>query len=195
MDPDKAVEDFSRRIAHYADTYETLSPTECNGNIPFVKVINVGDQVIVNKVKGYLQSRIVYFLMNLNITPKCFYFTRHGESMFNVAGKIGGDADLSPQGQTFARKLPDLIISKLGSETRLTVWTSTLKRTIQTAAYLPWPQLQWKQLDELDSGVCDQLTYEEIAERYPEDFSERDQDKCRDCKELDFCHEVISTDL
>ncbi|TPX57933.1 hypothetical protein SpCBS45565_g06596 [Spizellomyces sp. 'palustris'] len=177
MDPDKAVEDFVRRISHYSKYYETLDPVECNSQIPFVKVINVGDQVIVNKVKGYLQSRIVYFLMNLNITPKCFYFTRHGESLFNVAGRIGGDADLSPRGQDFARKLPTLITENLGGETQLTVWTSTLKRTIQTAAYLPYAQIQWKQLDELDSGVCDQLTYEEIAEKYPQDFSERDQDK------------------
>ncbi|KAI8917089.1 6-phosphofructo-2-kinase-domain-containing protein [Powellomyces hirtus] len=177
MDPEKAVEDFSRRISHYAKNYETLTPAECNDEIPFVKVINVGDQVIVNKVKGYLQSRIVYFLMNLNITPKSFFFTRHGESMFNVAGKIGGDADLSPRGQDFAKRLPDLLKDNLGEETKLTVWTSTLKRTMQTAAYLSWPQLQWKQLDELDSGVCDQLTYEEIEEKFPSDFTERDQDK------------------
>ncbi|KAI9106096.1 histidine phosphatase superfamily [Phlyctochytrium arcticum] len=177
MDPNQAVEDFVRRIEHYTESYETLSPTECNGEIPFVKVINVGDQVLVNKVKGYLQSRIVYFLMNLNITPKTFYFTRHGESMFNVQGKIGGDADLSPSGQIFARKLPGLLTDNLGADTRLTVWTSTLKRTIQTGQHLSYPQLQWKQLDELDSGVCDMLTYEEIAERYPSDFNDRDQDK------------------
>ncbi|KAI8824153.1 histidine phosphatase superfamily [Fimicolochytrium jonesii] len=177
MDPEKAVEDFSRRIQHYQMGYQTLDPSECSGNIPFVKVINVGDQVIVNKVKGYLQSRIVYFLMNLNITPKSFFFTRHGESMYNVQGKIGGDADLSPQGMRFAQRLPGLLADKLPKETKLTVWTSTLKRTMQTASHLEFPQLQWKQLDELDSGVCDELTYEEIAERYPNDFSERDLDK------------------
>lgn len=38
-------------------------------------------------------------------------------------------------------------------------------------------QLQWKALDELDSGVCDALTYKEISEKYPEDFKARDEDK------------------
>jgi 6-phosphofructo-2-kinase / fructose-2,6-biphosphatase 2 len=38
-------------------------------------------------------------------------------------------------------------------------------------------QLQWKALDELDSGVCDGLTYAEIKEQYPEDFAARDDDK------------------
>lgn len=42
------------------------------------------------------------------------------------------------------------------------VWTSTLQRTIQTAAELPYNKLTWKSLDELDAGVCDGMTYEEI---------------------------------
>jgi broad specificity phosphatase PhoE len=63
----------------------------------------------------------------------------------------------------------------------VTIWTSTLKRTIQTARHLAaetgYDKLEWKALDELDSGVCDGLTYEEIAEKYPEDFAARDEDK------------------
>ena len=35
----------------------------------------------------------------------------------------------------------------------------------------------WKSLDELDAGVCDSMTYEEIEEHYPEDFANRDEDK------------------
>lgn len=57
------------------------------------------------------------------------------------------------------------------------VWTSTLQRTIQTAAELPYPKLTWKSLDELDAGVCDGMTYEEIEQAYPEDFANRDEDK------------------
>jgi broad specificity phosphatase PhoE len=37
--------------------------------------------------------------------------------------------------------------------------------------------LEWKALDELDSGVCDGLTYTDIAKEYPEDFAARDKDK------------------
>jgi len=42
---------------------------------------------------------------------------------------------------------------------------------------LGWEKLQWKALDELDSGVCDGMTYQEIADKYPEDFQARDDDK------------------
>jgi hypothetical protein len=55
------------------------------------------------------------------------------------------------------------------------VWTSTLRRTIQTAQHLPYPKKTWKSLDELDGGVCDGMTYEEIEERYPEDYESRDE--------------------
>lgn len=57
------------------------------------------------------------------------------------------------------------------------MWTSTLTRTIQTASHLPFEQKRWKSLDELDAGVCDGMTYEEIEEKYPEDYDARDEDK------------------
>ena len=52
-----------------------------------------------------------------------------------------------------------------------------MKRTIQTAEHMKYSKKQWKALDELDAGVCDGLTYEEIEARYPEDFRARDDDK------------------
>lgn len=73
--------------------------------------------------------------------------------------------------------LPELVRKSVGDDRQLTVWTSTLKRTIQTARHLTFEKLEWKALDELDSGVCDGLTYEEIATDYPEDFKARDDDK------------------
>ena len=54
-----------------------------------------------------------------------------------------------------------------------------MRRTITTARHLPkhYNQLQWKALDELDAGVCDGMTYQEIKDQYPEDFEARDEDK------------------
>jgi 6-phosphofructo-2-kinase/fructose-2,6-biphosphatase 2 len=37
-----------------------------------------------------------------------------------------------------------------------------MKRTIATARNLKYPKKTWKALDELDAGVCDGMTYEEI---------------------------------
>ncbi|KAJ3057823.1 Fructose-2,6-bisphosphatase, partial [Quaeritorhiza haematococci] len=276
----QAIKDFMARIAHYEKIYDTLTVDE---GVPFVKIINTGEQVQLNHIRGYLQSRIVYFLMNLNITPRHIYFSRHGESMFNVVGKIGGDSDLSERGWAFARQLPMLFERELSKNAAgkgvgsvsvptspvtesalpppqpplpvqlpvqpgqlqqpsvlssspaaqheestlpvqqqplpipppptldsrsasqisytsatsigcsptssptatayplepetLTVWTSTLKRTIQTASLLPYPKMQWKQLDEIDAGLSDGMTYEEISRAFPDEYAERDHDK------------------
>lgn len=96
--------------------------------------------------------------------------------MYNVEGKIGGDSDISPQGWQYAKALPDLVRQNIG-DGPLEVWTSTLQRTIQTGSFLPFEHKTWKSLDELDAGVCDGMTYEEIEEKYPEDYEARDEDK------------------
>jgi broad specificity phosphatase PhoE len=59
----------------------------------------------------------------------------------------------------------------------LVVWTSQFKRTQETAALVAAPTETWKSLNEIDAGICEGMTYEEIAEKFPEEFSMRDQDK------------------
>ena len=61
------------------------------------------------------------------------------------------------------------------------MWTSTLRRTIQTARPLgaSWPQVQWRALDEIDAGACEGLTYAEIKAAQPEEYAARKQDKLR----------------
>ena len=61
------------------------------------------------------------------------------------------------------------------------VWTSTLTRTIQTAQHLPpsLPQKRWRALDELHAGSCENMTYKEIAIKYPHIAESRRKDKLR----------------
>ncbi|KAL6717327.1 Fructose-2,6-bisphosphatase [Lecanora helva] len=180
QDPEDAARDFRNRIRNYEKVYETIDEDE--KDLTYVKLIDVGEHVIINQIQDYLQSRVVYYLMNLHIRPRSIWLSRHGESEYNLEGKIGGDANLSQRGELYARALPDLVNSSVGDDRQLTIWTSTLKRTIQTARFLAaspkgYDKLEWKALDELDSGVCDGLTYQEIADNYPEDFRARDDDK------------------
>ncbi|OJD18318.1 hypothetical protein AJ78_01631 [Emergomyces pasteurianus Ep9510] len=180
QDPELAAQDFRNRIRNYEKVYQTIDEEE--KDYAYVKLINVGSTVIINHIKDYLSSRLVYYIQNLHIRPRSIWLSRHGESEYNLLGKIGGDADISSRGEKYARALPQLLQeSGVPPGTKLVIWTSTLKRTIQTARHLAaetgYDKLEWKALDELDSGVCDGLTYEEIAERYPEDFKARDDDK------------------
>ena len=78
LDPDQAAEDFASRIKHYEQAYETLGPED--SKLTYIKLLNVGSQVVINMIKGYLQSRIVFFLMNMHIRPRTIFFTRVGRS-------------------------------------------------------------------------------------------------------------------
>ncbi|KAF9116501.1 Fructose-2,6-bisphosphatase [Mortierella sp. AM989] len=173
LDSETAVHDYKGRIGYFKGHYETIMEK----GLTYIKLIDAGSQVIVNQIQGYLQSRVVYYLMNLKITPRKIYFSRHGESLFNVMGFLGGDSELSARGKQYARALPSLVATHIPNSDQLTVWTSTKKRTIATAKHLPHPKVAWKALDELEAGKADGLTYEQVEEQFPEDFAKRDDDK------------------
>jgi len=146
--------------------------------------------------------------MNLHTLPRTFFLTRHGQSEYNLLGKIGGDSGLTPAGIEYARRLAvfarehigtEVEVDEDGTETRkprpARLWTSTLKRTKQTAQFIEHNVLEamwdngesgdWVQfrpmarrnLDELYAGTCDGMTYKEIEQVYPEEFARRQDDK------------------
>uniref|UniRef100_A0A8B9CF58 6-phosphofructo-2-kinase/fructose-2,6-biphosphatase 4 n=2 Tax=Anser TaxID=8842 RepID=A0A8B9CF58_9AVES len=173
---DEATEDFMKRIECYKNSYETLDET-LDKDLSYIKIMDVGRSYLVNRVMDHIQSRIVYYLMNIHVTPRSIYLCRHGESELNLKGRIGGDPGLSVRGKEFAKSLAQFINEQNIKD--LKVWTSQMKRTIQTAEALGVPYEQWKVLNEIDAGVCEEMTYEEIQENYPLEFALRDQDKYR----------------
>jgi len=175
VDSESAVRDFEARIAHYARAYEPVGDDEGS----YVKLIDVGRQVVANRMVGWLESRLVSFLMNLHTVRRTIWITRHGESEFNVEGRIGGDSGLTARGDLFARSLRDFLEARLGLGSQAVVWTSTMRRSIETAAYLPWRSRRIRALDEIDAGVCDGMTYAQISERLPEEYAARSADKLR----------------
>ena len=69
-------------------------------------------------------------------------------------------------------KLP-LLVEKSCNGANLTVWTSTLEKNPTDSFSSLSKKLQWKALDELDAGECDGMTYEEIEQKFPDDFKAR----------------------
>jgi broad specificity phosphatase PhoE len=187
MDPEEAVRDFRQRIANYEKVYEPIDDTDGS----YIKIIDVGRKVVLNRMHGYLPGRLVPLLVNLHITPRPIWLTRHGESAFNVLGIIGGDADLSPRGEEYARHLAGFVRGRVAERVPapptpgfsappkggVVVWTSTLRRTIQTAQPLTDTPTTWRALDEIDAGVCDGMTYEQIRDLMPDVFQARAADK------------------
>ena len=201
---DEATRDFRARVAAYESTYETIDAPSTNGvekNRSWIKIVDCR-RFVINNVRGFLPSRLIQFLSHLHMEPHAFYLSRHGQSEYNVLGKIGGDSGLSPLGDAYAKALArfcrDEVTKGEKGERPARLWTSTLRRTRETARYIShhsitidydqddvdhaqeWVQLRpvaWSNLDELFAGVCDGMTYEEIEKHYPDEFRRRQNDK------------------
>ncbi|KAF4313952.1 6-phosphofructo-2-kinase 1 [Botryosphaeria dothidea] len=214
-DPISSLEDFKKRVAIYEKAYVPLGDYEERNNMAYVQMVDVGRKVISHQIKGFIAAQAVYYLLNFNLAPRMIWITRHGESMDNVAGKIGGDSDLSPNGHRYARAVTRFINHEreiwehrqrektqnshfpplpgdmsppnpyfLSEEEvplkNFCVWTSMLKRAIQTAQYFDEEEFDLKQmrmLDELNAGFMEGMTYEEIRDKYADEFALRKQNK------------------
>ncbi|XP_046969157.1 6-phosphofructo-2-kinase/fructose-2,6-bisphosphatase-like isoform X1 [Vanessa cardui] len=177
MSEEEAIDDLRKKLEHYMRQYEPIDGS-LESNINFVRVENMGETVTAHKVSGQKESGILGYLSGMRALPQTLYFTRHGESEYNVLGRIGGDAALSPRGESYAHALAEHL-NGLSVREPLTVWTSELRRTKQTAAEILAPKRSIRALNELDAGICEGLTYEEMQERFPQEFAWRDQDKLR----------------
>lgn len=80
-------------------THRPLSAFLRKRDLSYIKIMDVGQSYVVNRVADHIQSRIVYYLMNIHVTPRSIYLCRHGESELNLKGRIGGDPGLSPRGR------------------------------------------------------------------------------------------------
>lgn len=88
--------------------------------------------------------------MNLHTLPRTFYLTRHGQSEYNLLGKIGGDSGLTSSGVEYAKRLAVFAKEHIAQNTIFDketnkekkiprparLWTSTLIRTKETAQFI-----------------------------------------------------------
>ncbi|KAG8800223.1 hypothetical protein FRC17_006923, partial [Serendipita sp. 399] len=142
-DPDKAVEDYMRRIQDHERNYEPVEEMD----IPWIRIFNVGEKIQINKIQGYLQSRIVFFLMNIHNRHRFIYFARSGQSL--IEHSYRADSDLSPSGWDYARRLKNFMMERrylnmeerkaanggIAEDRNLVIWTSSRRRSHHTA----WP--------------------------------------------------------
>jgi len=105
------------------------------------------------------------------------YISRHGESEMNVKKIIGGNGNLSPNGRAYGAALGEYIRQRIDTDSTRFI-TSTLQRTLQTAS-LAQVKIHDRDgnLDEINAGDYDQLTYEQIKEYYPIEYQKRQLDK------------------
>ena len=110
--------------------------------------------------------------------PTRLYLVRHGELVTSKEWRYVGqmDVDLNEAGQQQIKK----ISSRLSSEQIDRIFSSDLNRTIESAEIignkLEIINEPISELREIDLGVWEGLTLEEIEERFPDDLVKRSED-------------------
>ncbi|CAM9424380.1 unnamed protein product [Pylaiella littoralis] len=170
-------EDFGERLDFYRAAYETVKVGEGS----YVKYYDGGVRIETHNAQGFVPTKIASFLMNLHVQGKPVFISRHGESMFNTQGLIGGNPPLSPLGEEYAKVLVDYVqeSEELATD-ELSVWSSTMRRARQTAAGIKKSRyVEWRALREIEVGVCDGMTYAQVKANFPEEYASRELDKLR----------------
>eukprot|EP00515_Schizochytrium_aggregatum_P006538 CAMPEP_0202071992 /NCGR_PEP_ID=MMETSP0964-20121228/2144_1 /ASSEMBLY_ACC=CAM_ASM_000500 /TAXON_ID=4773 /ORGANISM="Schizochytrium aggregatum, Strain ATCC28209" /LENGTH=594 /DNA_ID=CAMNT_0048639003 /DNA_START=56 /DNA_END=1840 /DNA_ORIENTATION=+ len=197
---EQATQKFLEKLKFYDQEYEPLDSEK--EDISFIRISNFGKQVLVNKINGFLESKLVSFCMNIHTEPRVIVLVRHGQSEFNIQDRIGGDPKITEAGHQFADNLAKYIaenaknglqsaevLSELEENKRdnpyafnpvedLHVWTSNLRRTIQTVRNIECrAKVPWVALAEIDAGICECMTYKEFKENLAVQYMKRQRSK------------------
>jgi 6-phosphofructo-2-kinase/fructose-2,6-biphosphatase 4 len=129
--------------------------------------------------------------MNLHIKSRVTFFARAGTSSQEDSFKA--DAPLGDEGRAYAKKMADTLLAHREAERAaiiaagdspaplkpLTVWTSTRKRTVETADYLKdigYRVRQRSQMSQLNPGVCEKLSETAMRRLYPDEVERHELD-------------------
>lgn len=173
LNQEEAVESFKRRISYYENIY---SPLEKEKN--YIKLDSLNKKVIHEEIRETIPyyDQIRDFLVSDSV--KHLYLIRHGETYFNLENRIGGDSSLTGNGIRQAEALGEYFSKK---EIPV-IFTSEMARTIETAEPIGAKQrkctiIPLAEFNEIDSGVCECMSYEEIRNNMPEVYGARKKDK------------------
>lgn len=230
-DPLKSLADFKERVAAYESAYVPLGEYEEENDLQYIQVcfvpcsrsrrhadekqmVDVGRKLIQHRLRGFLSGGISTYLGSFNLSPRQIWITRHGQSMDNELGKLGGNSPLTERGHCYAQALhrfmthkrKEWLINEKSKEAQATfpplpgdntppypeknreleeknfcVWTSMLKRSVETAEYFDvdddYDVKNWEMLNELNAGQFEGMTYADIAREHPGEFNKRTRDK------------------
>ena len=170
---EEAVKSFKKRISYYENIYSGIK-NEKN----FIRLDSLYNKILREKI----ERNIPYydFIRDFLVTDTVgnLYLIRHGETYFNLENRIGGDSDLTENGKQQAHALAKHFRNK----NIPLIFTSSKRRTIQTASPISDMQgkcsiIPLKEFDEIDSGICECMSYDEIRNEMPGVYNSRKKDK------------------
>ncbi|KAI0974869.1 6-phosphofructo-2-kinase-domain-containing protein [Xylaria arbuscula] len=151
-DPVKSLADFKERVKAYESAYVPLGDYEEDHAMQYIKMIDVGKKLTHFGLEGFLSTGIATYLSSFNLSPRQIWITRHGQSVDNHLGKIGGNSDLTDRGHQYSHVLYRFITQKRKE------WSIDQKNRIAQSSFPPlpgdesppYPEIN----EELDKNVC-----------------------------------------
>jgi len=169
---EEAFENFLKRIEYYKMRYDQLS-TEPN----YIVIDSLNNKVIREKEQGIPYYHLIRDILVSDWIHN-LYLVRHGQTYFNLENRIGGDSELTDRGMQQARDLAE----HFKNTDIHYVFTSTKKRTLAIAEEIKKqiPSIEifpFEEFDEINTGDCDSITYDELRLNYPDLYETRLKDK------------------
>ncbi|MEW5773364.1 MAG: 6-phosphofructo-2-kinase/fructose-2,6-bisphosphatase [Thermodesulfobacteriota bacterium] len=168
-----ATQSFHDRIALYRAVYEPLADEE---NLVVLDTLH--NRVLREQTATFLPCYGLVRDVLVSDWVRNLYLVRHGQTFYNLEDRLGGDSELTETGRSQAR----LMAEHFRRTAIPFIFSSRKRRAVQTAQ--PLLDLQpgcrlvtLAEFDEIDAGVCENMTYAEVRERMPEVFARRSRDK------------------
>jgi broad specificity phosphatase PhoE/predicted kinase len=173
FDQQTAEQEFLRRIDYYRMIYTPLKKERNYIRMDSLQH-TIPEEKHVDGIPLYLWVR------DLLVTDvvKNLFLVRHTETAFNVIDRIGGDPPLTAKGVSQAQ-----VLGRFFSRRDISyIFTSSKQRTLQTAQPIARMQtdctiIPIREFDEINGGLCDEMTYRGIEENMPAVFQGRKADK------------------
>lgn len=169
----EAVASFKQRIAYYQSVYAPLDPEPC-----WVRVDSLRSRILDEQLTHPIPFYVIIRDILVSDWIRNLYLVRHGQTQYNLEGRIGGDSSLTQKGLDQAEALG----RHFAGFTIPYIFTSTRQRSHQTARPIYLGQNQCTvtalpEFDEINAGVCEHMRYEEIKRTWPNEYKRRQKDK------------------
>ncbi|KAH8095961.1 6-phosphofructo-2-kinase [Aureococcus anophagefferens] len=104
-----------RALNEYGRSFVTIQDDGSEDELSYVKLIDYGDKVVTNRIRGFLLMQIVKYLSHVHPKPRTVYLSRHGQSLYNACQKIGGNPGLTDAGERYAKWLGEFVPGEVWS--------------------------------------------------------------------------------
>ncbi|MGA2780574.1 MAG: 6-phosphofructo-2-kinase/fructose-2,6-bisphosphatase [Smithella sp.] len=170
---DKAIKEFLKRVDYYRMIY---TPLKVERN--YIRIDSLQNMIIEEKHSDAIPfyDRLRDYLVTDEV--KNLFLIRHTETEYNIENRIGGDSPLTKKGKEQATALGLFFKKRKISY----IFTSKKQRTIDTAKAICEKQddcriISLTEFDEINAGICERMTYEDIEKKMPHVFKKRGANK------------------